>query len=387
MLTDSPLVSIIVPTYNRPDMLFECVQSIAGQTLKDIEAVVINDAGRDVSDVIKRFSNFVNIIYLSHDTHKGVGAARNTGLEVARGKYIAYLDDDDIFYPDHLETLVTFLEKSSFKIAYTDANRVIQEKANDSYRTISKEIFPSMDFDKEGLLIEGYFPIICVAHERSCLERTGVFEESEKLYEDWDIWIRMSRIYDFWHIKKVTCEYKLRLDRSNRTAARQDKYLKDLRYIYTKYDYLSKDSPQLKEAQKIAFEEARVRRSDLFIEAYKAQCKGNMELAEKKYREVENKFSKSIYIHYSFGSFLKNKGSFKEAEEEFKCALNLINESSSNFYLEKRFGSGIHFHLGAIYQKLNQRDVAKREFEECLQLNPDHRKAKEFLSWFKKAEK
>ncbi len=87
---------------------------------------MVNDAGDDVRAVVERFAS-PKIRYLCHETNKGLAASRNTGIRAARGKYIAYLDDDDIFFPDHLETLVTALEGEHLDVAYTDAYKDVQQ--------------------------------------------------------------------------------------------------------------------------------------------------------------------------------------------------------------------------------------------------------------------
>src|SRR3972149_933183 len=92
-----PLVSVIVPTYNRPDTLKRTLESIAAQTYKRIEAIVVNDAGEDVSGVIDTFHDRLSIKYLVHGKNKGLAAVRNTAIKHATGQYIAYLDNDDIF--------------------------------------------------------------------------------------------------------------------------------------------------------------------------------------------------------------------------------------------------------------------------------------------------
>jgi radical SAM protein with 4Fe4S-binding SPASM domain len=122
----TPLVSVIVPTHNRPEMLVEALQSVLNQTFQDFEILVVNDAGADVRQVVEALNGSGKITYLEHDTNRGLGAARNTGIQHARGKYIAYLDDDDRFYPEHLETLANFLESSHYLVAYTDAYQAHQ---------------------------------------------------------------------------------------------------------------------------------------------------------------------------------------------------------------------------------------------------------------------
>jgi len=130
----NPLVSVIVPTLNRPAMLRDALASIAAQTYSPIEIIVVNDAGGDVEGMVSRFGLKQRIVYLKHAINKGLSAARNTGLKAASGDYIAYLDDDDVYYPDHIDTLVSFLLASDFKVAYTDAYQADQCKLSSFWR-------------------------------------------------------------------------------------------------------------------------------------------------------------------------------------------------------------------------------------------------------------
>jgi len=205
------LVSVIIPTYNRPEMLAEALASVFSQTHKIYEIIVVNDAGEDVKEVISAFNANNVITYICHSTNKGLASSRNSGLEIAKGKYITYLDDDDIFYPDHLETLITFLEASDYKIAYTDAIRADQVLQKDGkYKIVPSGLYMSRDFSRKSLLKNNISPVHCFMHEKSCLEGGIRFDPTLLSHEDWDLWIRLARKYDFQHIKKATVEYRHR---------------------------------------------------------------------------------------------------------------------------------------------------------------------------------
>ena len=244
-----PLVSVIVPTYNRPDMLKEALTSVLSQTYQNFEVIVVNDAGDDVKDVIDSLNKEGKIIYLQHKENKGLPAARNTGLKAAGGKYIAYLDDDDIYYPNHLETLVNFLENSDYKIAYTDSYYAFQEWITDKYVTVARKIIYSQDFDRKKLLVSNYFPVINVVHRRDILENVGLFDETLDAHEDWDLWIRISQQCDFYHIKTVTAEVRTRPDATTMTSRDRMPFLKTLQKIHARYSYLVAEN-NIFEAQK-----------------------------------------------------------------------------------------------------------------------------------------
>jgi len=231
----APRVSVIVPTCNRPEMLREALASILRQTLRDFEIVVVNDGGPDVEPVLRSFNPEQRITCLRHPRPKGPSAARNTGLRFARGQFIAYLDDDDIFYPHHLETLVNFAESGKHPVVYSDACCATQAKKNGQYIVTDRHVRFSSDFDPDWLLVQNHLPMLCVLHERRCLETAGAFDETLITHEDWDLWIRMSRHHPFVHLKEVTCEFRLRADGSSATSSKRADFLKTLRLIYRRY--------------------------------------------------------------------------------------------------------------------------------------------------------
>ncbi len=229
-----PKVSVIVPTYNRPDRLKEALQSILRQTCQDFEIVVVNDGGFDVAATVAAL-NDGRITYIQHDRNRGLAASRNTGLTAASGTYIAYLDDDDRYLPNHLETLVTVLEQGEYKVAYSDAWRVHEQLSDDRHVEIGRDVAYSYDFNPAHLLIFNYFPVLCVMHRRDCLEKVGRFDESLYAHEDWDLWIRMATVFPFKHVPCTTAEYSWRTDGSSMTSATQETYWRTTEIIYRKY--------------------------------------------------------------------------------------------------------------------------------------------------------
>jgi glycosyltransferase involved in cell wall biosynthesis len=213
------LVSVIVRTMNRPIFLEECLTSLCAQTFKDFEVVVINDGGINIDNIIGKYSQQMRIQYKQHSSNKGRSAALNTGLTSARGKYFAYLDDDDRILPDHFEILVNELETGEFPIVYSDSFEVRQEPVNGTYKTVGKRVVYSNDYDGDLLRKTNYIPILNLMHHRDCADKIGLFDENLTVLEDWDYWIRLSEHYDFKHIPRITAEYRVRNDFSNATAA------------------------------------------------------------------------------------------------------------------------------------------------------------------------
>ena len=136
-----PLVSVIVPTYNRNNFLKKCIQSILNSTYENFEIVIIQDGGEEsAKDVIDLFND--KRIKLFVKKNGGLASARNHGIKKAQGKYISFIDSDDGVYPSFIETMVNLLEnkKPEYKIAYCDSVRIHQRKNNNEVIKIETAI-------------------------------------------------------------------------------------------------------------------------------------------------------------------------------------------------------------------------------------------------------
>lgn len=204
-----PLVSVIVRTKDRPALLANALKSIAAQTYANLEIVVVNDGGQDVRDVVTALAGGIPVTYIAHEKSKGRAAAANSGLNAARGLYLNFLDDDDLFYPDHIETLIQNLQANSGKIAYTSVlSAHFNGPAENPENCIKKVVNHDIDFDPDRILFQNYIPIMSVLFHRDILSKVEGFSEDLTLFEDWDFWIRVSRHFRFHHIDKVTAEYR-----------------------------------------------------------------------------------------------------------------------------------------------------------------------------------
>jgi glycosyltransferase involved in cell wall biosynthesis len=226
------LVSVIIPTRNRPERLAKALASVLGQTWPRLEAIVVNDGGDDVEAVVSRLDQGGRATYVRVGTTRERAAARNAGLRVARGEYVAYLDDDDWFEPDHVETLVAALEQSGRAVAYSDAQRVSERLENGAYVETGRDVPYSFDFDADQLLVGNHIPILCVMHRRDCLDAVGPFDEQLETHEDWELLLRLSRRYPFVHVPQVTCAFTWRQDGSSTTSRRRADFVRTAEYVH-----------------------------------------------------------------------------------------------------------------------------------------------------------
>lgn len=214
---EAPAVSVIVRTKDRPTLLREALASLVAQTFHDFEVVVVNDGGQDVSEVIAEYPQLRStLVQLPHT--QGRGAATNAGVDAARGTFIAYLDDDDLYYPSHLATLYPLLAaQTHLGAVYSDAAfaRYRFDATQQRLALIHRWVQSSEDFDADRLLFHNTIPNLCVMHRRDAWERVGKFDASLNHYEDWDFFLRLARVYPFHHVSQCTTEYRLREDGTN----------------------------------------------------------------------------------------------------------------------------------------------------------------------------
>jgi len=206
----NPLVSIVVRTKDRPELLKRAIQSIAGQTYRPIEVVLVNDGGCDLDiNELKGLLGDVGFNYIRLETNTGRAHAGNVGIENACGVYIGFLDDDDELYPDHLSVLTGIIGSHDYMVVYSDANIVYRGSSlkNREGEGSGKKIFSSKDFSYSDLLLDNYIPLMCILFSRDVFEYSKGFDESFDIYEDWDLLIRIAEKYPFRHVKKTTAEY------------------------------------------------------------------------------------------------------------------------------------------------------------------------------------
>jgi len=207
----NPTVSIVVRTRNRPVQLGRALASLAAQTYRPLEAVVVNDGGCRLDEVALRGALGDVPLRLETLARSGGRAhAANLGLALASGDWIGFLDDDDELLPRHVATLLTAAVLAGSPVVYSDCETVVRELAPDGavVREESRgRFFMARDFSPEVLLFESYIPLICLLYARSAIAGLGGFDESLELFEDWEFNLRVSRSATFVRVPEVTARY------------------------------------------------------------------------------------------------------------------------------------------------------------------------------------
>jgi len=210
-IMEEPLVSVLISTYNRTHLLPVAVQSVLSQTYRNLELIVVNDGGESAEKVIKNMGDH-RVQYINAP-HVSKGNALNIGFAHSRGEYIAYLDDDDIWYPNHLETLMFFLlNVPGVRFAYTDALLVTdqtEQDPSDAPNTYKELVYCRQVFLPQ-LLESNSIPGIVAAHDRQAFEQIGGFDATLQVLVDFDFYRRLAAITDPYHITETTAEYSKR---------------------------------------------------------------------------------------------------------------------------------------------------------------------------------
>ncbi len=217
----TPLVSVIVRTKDRPLFLAEALESLRRQTFRDFETVVVNDSDAPLDGSLFSDPPGSGVRVVSSGPPHGRARALNSGVGAARGCLVAYLDDDDLYLPDHLEALTAVLTGDGApRAAYTDADLVLQTRGEDGgWRDGERRPVFGRDFEPARLPFANSVPLVCLAHERQLWEAAGRYDESFDLYEDWEFLVRLSRVAPLVRVHRTTALYRVRDDGSNATAS------------------------------------------------------------------------------------------------------------------------------------------------------------------------
>ncbi len=227
----SPSVSVIIPTCNRQDLLPTAIRSVLNQTLSDFELVVVDDASDDSIDaVVKTFADG-RVRLIRHDRRRGGAAARNTGIRNSGADYIAFLDDDDEWYPEKLARQMEVMLRSRPEVAAVYTGYFVVDKTTGR---ICLQRVPTRRGDLYSTLLErnpiGTTSSILI--RRACLEKVGYFDERLPSFQDRDLWIRISREFHFDYVQEPLFNYFVH---SKKVWTNVEALLKGLEIMLAKY--------------------------------------------------------------------------------------------------------------------------------------------------------
>jgi glycosyltransferase involved in cell wall biosynthesis len=183
-----PLVSVIIPSYNTAQLITTCLDSVRNQTYRDFETIVVNDGSPDAVTLEQVLQPYMNeIIYISQ-ANKGAAGARNAAIQKAKGQFLAFLDSDDSWLPEHLAAQINLLTaRSNADLAYSDAWLI----SFGSQQTFMQKCPSEGVATFEALVVERcQIPISTVVVRKDTIVGAGLFDEKLRRCDDYDMWLR-----------------------------------------------------------------------------------------------------------------------------------------------------------------------------------------------------
>jgi len=197
-MSENIFFSIIIPTYNRVHLLPKSIDSVLAQTYQNYELIIIDDGSTDnTKDRVALYNN-PKITYLLK-THEERGIARNTGIQLAKGDYITFLDSDDLFYPNHLAHASDMIKKFNFPEFYRQAYEV----KNENGKILERKHRVSGDANK-FILSGNYFSCIGVFLQKKVTIDCKFSNLDIAPSEDWEYWLRLSVRHKFYYDNTIT---------------------------------------------------------------------------------------------------------------------------------------------------------------------------------------
>ena len=229
------LITVIITTCKRePEILKRAIDSVRSQTFTDWELLIIDDSPEDYSlrDDVRNMVLGLdgNISYFRHDRNYGANHARNTGLKLAKGEYISYLDDDDEFLPEKLEKQLEKFTDSNISMVYCGRIMIDDDKGTEhTAKCIFIDGYIHDVLMRENFVGSCSFPLI----RKRVLEEAGGFDENMQSCQDWDMWLNITKNYDAVCVRTPLVKYHVHS--SERITGNISRRIQGLEGIYRKH--------------------------------------------------------------------------------------------------------------------------------------------------------
>ena len=332
MNKEKPLISVIIPTYNRLTHLKQSVESVICQEYKNIQLIIVNDGGESPESLLSKYQDRdIKLNYINLIKNNGVSAARNAGLKIAEGEWIALLDDDDYYKKNHISSLVELSKSSNSKFFYSLSEYSI---GKENFAINATNPFADIEYNRDLLLISNYIPTPTWFFRKELVSQTGYFDTALKAWEDWEWLLRASQYTKFECTKKDTVVVNQRPDDASHLGLQHrpemiDWFLK----VYYRHP-----------APNEAIEKCRVD----FIDNLKS----------KNIKSISNESNDVFEIIET--------ASKKAGIEAIEIYTNWLDKPDRNI----KYDCYIYYNLGCLYLSINDINEAKKFFSISSMINP-----------------
>jgi len=221
MENNNPKISVLMPVYNGEKYLKEAIESVLHQTFSDFEFLILDDGSTDKSaEIIQSYADS-RIVFLQNEKNLGIVKTLNHGLDAARGEFVARMDADDVSLSERLKTQLQFLEAHGEFVLCGSAVEVVDEKSD-----ILRTYVPFLDDAtlRMALALHNNFTHGAVMMRKDAVMQVGKYSEQAYLVEDYDLWIRLSRVGKICNLPQILYQWQENpLGECSRNAAKQKK--------------------------------------------------------------------------------------------------------------------------------------------------------------------
>jgi glycosyltransferase involved in cell wall biosynthesis len=191
-------VSVIITCYNYGRYLTEAIDSVLKQTYRNYEVIIINDGSTDNSDdIINSYVIQSNKIRYYKQNNQGQARAKNKGIQMSLGKYVAFLDADDIWKNDIIEKRLLLFKDENVGVVFTKADYIDRTSKRVKLKLSGKYLVPSRGNVTKKLIFDNFVPFSSAMVRNECFFTIGMFDEKLEMAIDWDLWLRISTKYQF----------------------------------------------------------------------------------------------------------------------------------------------------------------------------------------------
>lgn len=226
------LVSIIMPSYNTGSFISETIESVLAQTYSNWELIIVDDCSRDdTDDVVSRYLSDDRIRYMKNEVNSGAAVSRNRALRKAKGKWIAFLDSDDLWEPQKLEKQIAFMENHEYHFSYTNYIEIDEDSTiNGKCVTGPKRI------TKQGMYNYCWMGCLTVMYDA---EAVGLIQiEDIKKNNDYAMWLKICRKANCYLLDEALARYRKRSGSISNHG-----YMKLIKWHYKLYREAEKKNP------------------------------------------------------------------------------------------------------------------------------------------------
>lgn len=237
---NKPQVSIILPTYNRALTLPRAIDSVLNQTCKNLELIIVDDGSTDnTKKIVKEYQQKdKRVIFLENKKNLGAAKSRNKGIKISSGKYVAFQDSDDEWMPTKLSVeLDIFSRHKDVGLVFSNAKKTKRIPIKNK----TEETMLSGESLTNKLLLNNFIDIH-VLIKKDCLIQSGFFDEYLPRFQDWELWIRLSKYVCFANTNQSL--YYTNYSDDGISAGSWEKYIAATKHILKKHSSLFKLYPK-----------------------------------------------------------------------------------------------------------------------------------------------